>query len=300
MIELSDAQVLFAFGDDTKPALTVKSGETVRIRTQDCFSNQLCTPADSLDTLDWDRVNPATGPIFVEDAHPGDVLKVTIERIELDEQAAVATGENEGTLGDIFKDGLVSVLKPVRDGHLIWDENLSLPLRPMIGVIGVAPAGEPVNCGTPGSHGGNMDNTMITTGATLYFPVAVEGALFGLGDMHAVMGDGEIGVSGAEIAGYATVTLEVLHDRTLTNPVLENEFEFATIASAETLDKAASVAVHDMHAHLLERTQGYTSEELGMIMSLAADVEVCQIVDPLKTARVVLPKSVTESLGFSW
>ena len=80
----------------------------------------------------------------------------------------------------------------------------------MIGVIGVAPEGEPVNCGTPGSHGGNMDNTAITTGATLYFPVAVEGALFGCGDMHAAMGDGEISVSGAEVAGWATVTLTAL------------------------------------------------------------------------------------------
>jgi amidase len=75
----------------------------------------------------------------------------------------------------------------------------------MIGVIGVAPAGYPVGCGTPGSHGGNMDNRMITEGVSVFFPINVTGALFALGDLHAVMGDGEVGVSGIEIGGTVTV-----------------------------------------------------------------------------------------------
>lgn len=301
MQELSDQKVLFAFSADLEPALNCKSGETVRIRTKDCFGNQLQTPEDGIDALDWDNVNPATGPVFVEGAHPGDVLKVELLKIEVDQQASMCTGENEGTLGDIFHDGLHSTLKPVKDGVLTWGNGVTLDCNPMIGVIGVAPAdGQSINCGTPGHHGGNMDNTMVSQGATLYFPIAAEGALFGCGDMHAVMGDGEIGVCGAEIAGYVTARLTVLSDRTLPNPVLENDEAFTTIASAPTFDEAADTAVHDMVALLTQRTSGISTPDLVMLLSLCADVQVCQIVDPLRTARFVVPKKVLAAYGFDW
>ena len=181
MHQLGDERVLFAFARDLEPALRVASGDTVRIRTQDCFGNQVQTPEDELDEIDWDRINPATGPVFVEGAVPGGALKVTIENIELDPQTASCTGKDEGVCGDRF-DAWSTHLCAIDGDKLVWNDQLSIPLNPMIGVIGVAPAGDPVNCGTPGSHGGNMDNTAITTGATLYFPVAVEGALFGCGD----------------------------------------------------------------------------------------------------------------------
>ena len=186
----------------------------------------------------------------------------------------------------------------IEDGKLVWNDKLSIPLNPMIGVIGVAPAGQPVNCGTPGSHGGNMDNTAITTGATLYFPVAVEGALFGCGDMHAVMGDGEVSVSGAEVAGYATVTLTALPDLQLVDPIIENATHLGIIASAESLDAAADRAVHEM-VDLLHNRTGVGEDELVMLLSLVADVQVCQMVDPEKTVRFMVPKYVLDALGFA-
>ena len=211
--------MLFAFARDLEPALRVASGDTVRIRTQDCFGNQVQTSEDQLDEIDWDAINPATGPVYVEGAVAGGALKVSIDNIELDAQTASCTGKDEGVCGDRF-DAWSTRLCAIEDGKLRWSDKLSIPLNPMIGVIGVAPEGEPVNCGTPGSHGGNMDNTAITTGATLYFPVAVEGALFGCGDMHAAMGDGEISVSGAEVAGWATVTLTALPGLHLADPAV--------------------------------------------------------------------------------
>ena len=84
MIELNDDKTLFFFDRDLEPVLTVPSGETVRIRTKDCFSNQLTGPQDKMDDLDWDAVNPATGPIFVEGAVAGGALKVHIDNIEFD------------------------------------------------------------------------------------------------------------------------------------------------------------------------------------------------------------------------
>src|SRR5690606_34634756 len=123
---------------------------------------------------------------------------------------------------------------------------LQIPVNKMIGVIGVAPEAEGVNCGTPGAHGGNMDNKMVTEGATLYFPVFAEGALFALGDLHAAMGDGEVSVSGVEVAGEVTVTLDVVKGMSLRHPMLENEEVFTQIVSAPTLDEAAKTAAVEM------------------------------------------------------
>lgn len=297
MIELDDAKTLFSFDKDLEPVLKVPSGETVRIRTKDCFGNQLQGPEDQLSEIDWEAINPATGPIYVEGAVAGGALKVHIDNIELDAQTSSCTGKDEGVCGDRFSDWATHFCK-VEDGKVVWDERLNIPLAPMIGVIGVAPEGEPVNCGTPGKHGGNMDNTAIAAGATLYFPVAVDGALFGCGDMHAVMGDGEVSVSGAEVAGYATVTLTALPELSVPNPLIENETHFGIIVSAESLDKAAELAVQQMVDLLASRTNE-SEADLVMLLSLVADVRVCQMVDPEKTVRFMVPKYVLDAIGFS-
>ena len=297
MIELDDSKTLFSFGKDLEPVLKVPSGETVRIRTKDCFGNQLLGPEDQLSEIDWEAINPATGPIYVEGAVAGGTLKVHIDNIELDAQTSSCTGKDEGVCGDRFSDWATHFCK-VEDGKVVWDERLSIPLAPMIGVIGVAPEGEPVNCGTPGKHGGNMDNTAIAAGATLYFPVAVDGALFGCGDMHAVMGDGEVSVSGAEVAGYATVTLTALPELSVPNPLIENDTHLGIIVSAESLDKAAELAVQQMVDLLASRTNE-SEADLVMLLSLVADVRVCQMVDPEKTVRFMVPKYVLGAIGFS-
>lgn len=297
MIELDDAKTLFSFDKDLEPVLKVPSGETVRIRTKDCFGNQLQGPEDQLSEIDWEAINPATGPIYVEGAVAGGTLKVHIDDIELDAQTSSCTGKDEGVCGDRFSDWATHFCK-VEDGKVVWDERLSIPLAPMIGVIGVAPEGEPVNCGTPGKHGGNMDNTAIAAGATLYFPVTVDGALFGCGDMHAVMGDGEVSVSGAEVAGYATVTLTALPELSVPNPLIENDTHFGIIVSAESLDKAAELAVQQMVDLLASRTNE-SEADLVMLLSLVADVRVCQMVDPEKTVRFMIPKYVLDAIGFS-
>jgi amidase len=300
MLRISDEKSLFAFAKGLDPIAHIKPGETVTIATKDCFSDQLQAPEDSFDTLDWDATNPATGPLFIEGARPGDVLKVHIDAIEVAGQMAACTGENEGTCGDLFAGrGMFSMLAPITDGTLRFDDKLTLDLKPMIGVIGVAPEGDPINCGTPGHHGGNMDNTMVGEGATLYLPVATEGALFACGDLHAVMGDGEIGVSGAEVPGTVTLTFDVLTDRTIGDPLLENDETFSTIASAPTMDEAADTAVHTMVA-LVHGRVDLPLDKLIMLLSLAGDVQVCQMVDPLRTMRFVVPKRVLSAYGFSW
>ncbi|MCL1896696.1 MAG: acetamidase/formamidase family protein [Clostridiales bacterium] len=287
MQKLTSESHIFSFSRDEPPALRVKSGETVQIETMDCFSNQIVTESDKLDRIDWDHVNPATGPVFVEGAEPGDTLKVDIETIELAGQGVMATGKGFGVLGHKME-GLYEKIVPITGDEAVFSEKIRIPLNKMIGVIGVAPSGEPVPCGTPGSHGGNMDNKRIAEKTSVYLPVAAEGALFSLGDVHAVMGDGEIGVTGVEAPALVTVKFEVLKDMGIKNPFIETDDIVATIASHEEISKAITTAVEDMERLLTEGAPMET-HEMAMLLSAVGNVEVCQVVDPLNTVRFSVP-----------
>jgi len=163
----------------------------------------------------------------------------------------------------------------------------------MIGVLGVAPAGEPVPCGTPGHHGGTLDTRLIAEGATVYFPVAVEGALLAAGDLHAAMGDGEVAVTGVEVGGRVALEVDVRRDLKLSDPLLEDGERVATIASALTLDEAAQMATRAM-ADLLSGRLGLSLPDAVMLMSAVGSLEISQIVDPLRTARFVMRKETFE------
>ncbi|MBE3593037.1 MAG: acetamidase/formamidase family protein [Thermoanaerobacter sp.] len=284
---------IFSFSKDNKPVLFVKSGDEIEIETLDCFSNQIQTNEDKLEQMDWNKVNPATGPIYVEGAKEGDVLEVTIKNIEIADKGLVATGKDLGVLGDLM-DELYSRVVNIKDGKIIFDEKISIPIKPMIGVIGVSPNNGNINCGTPGSHGGNMDTALIGEGSKLFLPVFVDGALLALGDLHAVMGDGEVGVSGVEVAGSVTVEVRVVKNLKLVNPIVKTPEVTATIASDESLDKAVKIAVHDM-ANLFQSFTNLSIEEIATLFSIAGNVQISQVVDPLKTARFSLPNWVLDS-----
>ena len=159
-------QCVFALGENKESAVSVLPGEELIFYTRDCFNNQIESEEYVLDALDWDHINPATGPVYVEGAKAGDILKVEILDIELEEMGTMCSLPENGVLGkDIVKSQIKKI--PIQDGMAIFNE-FKLPLNPMIGVIGVAPEGEPVPCGTPGKHGGNMDNTKIAKGSILF------------------------------------------------------------------------------------------------------------------------------------
>lgn len=295
---ISDKNVVYSFSGENSPAAKAASGDELVFVTKDCFSNQLNKPEDKLEQLNWDRINPATGPVYIEGAQKGDTLKVTVRKIELSDTAVVATGRDMGLFGSRLPDTYVRIVE-VKDGRVKFSDCVSLPVKPMIGVIGVAPESGAISCGTPGSHGGNMDNTMIGEEAVLYFPVFKEGALFALGDVHAVMGDGEVCVCGAEIKATVTVKVEVLKGRPIRNPIVENAEKFAAVAAEDTLDKAVETSAFDM-AELIAGQTSMPREEIAMLMSLAGNAEVCQVVDPKKTARFAMPKRILADIGFSF
>jgi len=287
-LKVSTDQIIYNFSMKNSPVISVPSGSVLEIDTYDCFSNQLRTAEDKMEALDWDRINPATGPIYVNGAEPGDLLKVTINRIEIDDKGTVVSGEGFGILGGILKDIYTKII-PIRNGKAQFSNDIQIPIDPMIGVIGVAPKDAAINTGTPGKHGGNMDNTMVAEGAILYFNVEVPGALFALGDVHAVMGDGEIGVSGLEIPAKINVTLDVIKGKSISGPMLENREYWSVIESAEILEDAVQMATENMFRFLTGKLN-LKDAEIAMLMSLVGQLQFCQVVDPLKTVRFVMPK----------
>jgi len=290
VIRLSKEQRVFALAADTPPAVHVPDGALVELETADCFCDQVRDAGDGLDAVDWEQVNPATGPVFVEGARPGDTLTVHVERIEVDDQGVMAVSDEFGVLADRFR-GTDCRLVPITDGFARLSDGVDVPVRPMIGVLGVAPAGASVPTHTPGPHGGNMDTRLIAEGATVYLPVFAPGGLLAAGDLHAAMGDGEICGTGVEVAGRVTLRVTVRRDLEIVNPVVETPKVIATVASAPTLDEAAALATRDM-ADLLGTRLGLSPASATMLMSAAGDLQVSQVVDPLKTARFALPKSV--------
>ena len=284
---------VFALGDSKENAVKVQQGEILEFHTRDCFNNQIDSEDYVMDVLDWDHINPATGPVYVEGAEKGDVLKVEILDIKLDDMGTMCCLPENGVLGaDITENQIKKV--PVKDGKAIFNQ-FSLPLNPMIGVIGVAPENESVPCGTPGRHGGNMDNTKIAKGATLYLPVFHDGAYFGCGDVHACMGDGEIMVSGIEIGAVVSVRFTVLKGVSIDNPRLEDAENIYTIASSEDIEKAIYTATKDM-CGILQKNLGYTLNEAGMLMSAAGNLQFCQVVDPERTVRMAIPKTICDKV----
>ncbi|MHA6253287.1 acetamidase/formamidase family protein [Oceanobacillus sp. CAU 1775] len=289
-----ESGIIYEFNKTNPHTKVVEAGTTLEIETYDCFEDQIQSEDTVIDRIDWNKINPATGPIFVEGAKPGDILKVKIEKIDIRNQGVMAVVPELGIMGHVI-DKMEAKIMQIKDDKVIFN-GIEAPINKMIGVIGVAPEGEGVNCGTPGAHGGNMDTKLVDEGATLYFPVAVDGALFALGDLHAAMGDGEVSGSGVEVAGNVVVTLDVIKGEKIEHPMLENDEVFTQIASAEDLETAAKLAGTLMIERLVEKT-GKPISEVTMLMSMLAQLEVGQVVNPWKTARLSVPKWLLRDLG---
>ncbi len=294
--QISREKVFFAFGPALQEIARIPQGEEVVMETHDCFEGQIQTTNDLVDALDWEHVNPATGPLYIEGAHPGDVLRIDLLDVSVGQQSSMVTLPGEGALGDVITDMETAILKREGD-QIIFKNKVRVPLRPMIGVIGVAPADDTIPNGTPGPHGGNMDCTLVTTGSSLYFTVGVEGAMFGAGDMHAAMGDGEIVICGAETPGVVRFKAEVVDLKGLPTPFIETEKLVSVVQSAPTIDEAASQATHRMAQFLTDFVK-IPLNDAGMLMSLVGELKFCQVVDPLKTVRFEFPKAVLEEYGF--
>jgi amidase len=189
------------------------------------------------------------------------------------------------------------------DGDTIrMNERISFPLRPMVGVIGVATDGETLTNGFAGRHGGNLDNHLHGPGATVYLPVRQPGGMLAIGDMHASMGDGEVCFTGVEIAGEVTIRVDVLKAKQGMWPVTELRDRWVVHGTAgpdfmEALDRACEEA-----ARFLVDQWGFSMEEAFVFLSVACDANICQACRPQEfstIARVAIPKVAATPRPFS-
>lgn len=296
MLRITRDHVTGDHSPNNPPAARCADGQTVVFETRDCYNDCLMADGSMTDPTDQkDYGNPATGPLYVEGAKKGDVLKVEILAIRLAPTALMRTAPKYGA----FQHNVTQRLTRQYDttGHSFqFNDSLRLPLRPMIGVIGTAPEVDSVTTDTPREHGGNMDCKKIIEGSTLYLPVFVDGALLSMGDLHGLMGDGEVMICGLEAAGEVTVRVSVVRDFWLPTPCLRQGGRFMTIQSAKTLDEASLTASRQMQEYLVRHTS-VDEYDAARLLSLTGDLAICQIVDPLLTVRMELDEAIVSSLG---
>ena len=194
--------------DTATPAVDrIRPGEYVEVETADCYDGQITGPDVLRPMIDMSRFNRAIGPIDVEGVRAGDWIRVTLEEITVGGTGVMALRPGIGILGAEVEE-TSSLIVDVADGVASID-GVTVPISPMIGVIGVA-AEEPISSSTPGRHGGNLDTRIITAGSQVLLRAQRDGAGLALGDLHAAQGDGELGGTGIEIAGRAAFADAVL------------------------------------------------------------------------------------------
>ncbi|UCF93142.1 MAG: acetamidase/formamidase family protein [Desulfobacterales bacterium] len=297
MQRIPKEKAVLAMSPANAPVLRVKSDSAVVFETCDCFSNKIQSEDQLFGSVGWDSINPATGPLYVEGAEPNDILKVEILDIAIADKGVMTTAPNFGVLGDLFQEEVTKIV-PIKNDQAIFNDRIRIPIKPMIGVLGVAPAEGEILTGTPGEHGANMDCKRLVKGSTIYLPVKVKGALLSMGDLHAVQADGEIVICAVEIPGEVTVKITVVKNKSLPLPMLVEGDDVMTIASAESLDEAATIATKNMHLFLMNELK-MDKHEAGMLLSLIGELKICQVVDPLKTARMEFPRWVLEKYNYS-
>ncbi len=292
---LKKDSAFYAFSPDLPPALKIEAGEAVVMETNDCIGGQIKSEADSMANVDLNRINPVSGPVYIEGAERGDTLAVDIHEINVKDRGIMLAIPGSGTLGDLITVAKTRII-PIRQGRVEFNEKVSLPLKPMIGVIGTAPENGAVPAGVPGEHGGNMDCKIIAAGSRVYLPVNCPGALLGMGDLHGVMGDGEAVTTALEVAGEVTFSVNIIKGRPFPLPFVETDHRVAAIYSALTSDEAVRGAVRHMAKYLTDYL-GLGINEVGMLMSIAGNLTFCQVVNPLQTVRMEFPREILRSYG---
>ena len=291
MKTVSRDKVIYSFNPQHDPAEHVSPGEIILVETEDAFSGQIRSEKDSVNVLNWSRVDGATGPIFIEDARPGDTLVVEILEIKVPKRGVIVTVPKCGILAEKrFRPS--SRIVRISRNHVSF-ESAQIGANPMIGTIGVTPESGEIPCGSLGMHGGNMDVKEVTANSKLYLPVFVEGALFALGDVHAVQADGELCVSAVEVPGEILLRFRLIKRKKPRWPILETKDSYAYLACAETLDEAAKFAA-EAAVEALMRKHHWSFETAYMFGSLAIDLKISQVVDPKKGVRAVVSKDLID------
>ncbi|MHA1442911.1 MAG: acetamidase/formamidase family protein [Candidatus Heimdallarchaeota archaeon] len=287
---VTQKDVVFKADKTNPPVLKIKSGDTVVFECRDAFNQVIQKPEDLPIDFDMDHINPATGPVYVEGAEPGDTLEVHIEKIDLADQGSCCIIPNFGYIHEDYPDPWTRIV-PIKDGYAIFSDKVKIPIDPFPGTIIVAPAEGSHGTLIPKEYGGNMDSKACRVGTIVYLPVFVEGALFGVGDVHAVQGDGEVCGTAVEIDADVTITLVVNKKKKIKRPHYETKDYYMTTAWGETTDDAVKIALRDMIDWLVAE-KNLSREEAYALCSCTVDMRISQLVDVTPGVRAVLPKII--------
>jgi amidase len=290
------------FSSAHPPALRIRPGDRVVTKTVDAGGT------DWNGTFATEGPNPQTGPFYVEGAEPGDMLVVTIEKLEPNR----ATGFSGSLLAPYTVEPAALAARtdrqprPVtwlldrakRTARLDGPElgSLELPLRPMLGCIGVAPErSEAIATTTPGPFGGNMDYAGLTAGVKVMLPVNEPGALLFVGDGHARQGDGEVVGTGIETSMDVEFTVDVVRKSDIEWPRLESATHLMVLGSERSLLEAFQHATTELHRWLMAR-HGLSERGASLLLGQAAEYEIANVVDPRFTVVAKIQKSVLAGL----
>ena len=284
------------FSSEIQPLITVADGSVIEAFTQEATGGQLNinSTMDDFKNIDFDKVHTLTGPIAVEGAEVGDVLAVELLDLEPGDWGWTGMEPNFGFLAGEHETELFKTYAIDKENNLVnFTENISIPLKPFPGVMGVAPStSEMLSTIPPRANGGNMDDPHLVKGTTVYFPVFVKGALFSIGDTHAVQGLGEVVGTAVECDMRVRFRLSVLKGKSIAEPQYESEEYYATTGFAPTIDEAAKKATRFMIKHISE-TYDMSWDEAYMLCSLIGDLKIAEVVDvPNMLVTMHIPKSV--------
>jgi acetamidase/formamidase len=295
------------YWSEATPVLRVRSGDYVTVRTVLTSNPERLeaagVPADQVekelrDVQSVKERGPGghvlTGPIYVEEAEPGDVLEVKFNAIDL----AIPYGYNAigqaGFLSDEIFDRKMRIIwfdTKKMTGH--FADGIDIPLHPFFGSVGVAPPREAGrwNSAPPWIHAGNLDNKELVAGTSLFIPVHVKGALLEIGDGHAAQGNGEVDITAIETSLIGHLQLIVHKGRSLHWPRAETPTQYISMGDDRDLNAATHIAVREMIAWLMEEKK-MTQTDAYMLCSVAADVDITELVDGNVGVHVMLPKAI--------
>ena len=287
------------FSSSIKPALRIHPGDTVRTWSVDAGGT------DAKGQRRSPGGNPQTGPFYIEGALPGDTLVVRLNKIRTNRDWAGSGNQimrnalDPWSLGDMkWEPGVPSRWKLDAAQGVAYLEkptdklkNFTIPLAPMLGCVGVAPAGDfSIRTTDSGRFGGNMDYNQIREGTTLYLPIYHPGAILFLGDGHAAQGDGELTGDALETSMDFEFTVDVIPGRSSSHPLAENAEFLISIGIAGSLDQALQMATSGM-MRWLEREYGLSPSESAMIMGFAIRYDIADLVGTQVSIAAKLPKS---------
>jgi amidase len=288
-IRVPKRDVHFTLSREHAPVVEVAPGARLLVQTELNLGDCLHSLDEVFDPrmINPPFINGATGPIYVRDIGPGDMLICDIHAMELLPPGVTAIPVGLWPFLDRQSPGGGEVhhrVVDVRDGHVLWSENVRIPVSPMIGVIGTAPLLEAVSTMDCGRHGGNMDVQEIGPGCRVYLPVNVDGALLFVGDCHAVQGDGELaGVGAIEIRTSTFLSVDgAERPERMSWPRFETAEHIGTIACARPLEDAFRIAVEEL-AYWMADQYSMLLPDAVLLLAQVAEARCTQLVNPKYT-----------------